>query len=299
MNKFSLVLFFFFGTSIAGVAQSDMNWWNNRHNWDGQTSWYYYMNLQPGAMGPNALPVPDLNNGRINDELTILVAPEVHGAYHDFTTDLYLQLNIPIKKAVELRIWWVPIEYFKTDSVVRDSRVARTYEAQGIATGDVYIGTNIPLVRNHLKWPDIALSINLKTASGSGHADARYTDTPGYFFDLSFGKDYTLKNQWILRPYAMGGFYVYQTNRSDYLQNDAIMWGVGCDFTKNAWAFKLQATGYKGYYNDLDNPIVLRAEVNKKLEKSTLVLRLQQGNQSYHFTSVRAGVSFNLNKTNK
>jgi len=298
MRKTIVFMLFFVLPLLKSWAQSDDNydWWNNRHNWDGVSSWSTYMTLEPGKMGPNALPVPELKNGSLDTTLSLLLAPEVHFAPNDFTSDLYFQLNVPLKKIVALQVWWVPLEFYKTDTVVRDLRAARTREAQGIATGDVYFGTVISIVRNKQNVPDITLSINLKTASGTRLNDARYTDTPGYFFDVTTGKDFKLNavTDWKIRPYAMGGFYVYQTNRTDYFQNDAILWGVGAELKNESWCFKAQYTGYSGYFKNLDQPAVLRLEVNRFFKKSTALLRFQTGNESYPFTSIRAGMSWDL-----
>ncbi len=276
--------------------QDDFNWWNEIHNWDGISSWSKYIPLTPGKMGPNALPVPDMQKGNIDSNLTLFTAAETHYNTNDFTANLFTCINIPIRKAVALQIWWVPVEYFNTDTVVRDMRAARTREAEGFAMGDVYIGTLIPIIKNKKGWPDLLLGINLKTASGTRLHDARYTDSPGYFFDLSGGKDIQLKStkDWILRPYGSAGFYVYQTNREDYYQNDALLWGAGFDVKNVKWQFTIQASGYIGYFDELDRPVVIRLEMQRLFTKGDLVMRLQQGNSSYPFVSARLGWRFKL-----
>ena len=242
--KYFVILFLAISQIGFAQEQDDYVWWNNRHNWDGQTSWSRYITMEPGAMGPNALPVPELRNGQLNAQFTLLVAPEVHFAPGDFTADLFMKINIPIKNLAALQIWWVPVEYFETDTIVRDFRKARTKSAQGFAVGDVYIGTLIPLIQNLDNFPDVLLGINLKTASGNRLQDARYTDTPGYFFDLSFGKQIYKHEDWSIRLYGMGGFFVYQTNRDDYFQNDAFMWGGGTDINFKQWTLIARITGY-------------------------------------------------------
>jgi len=298
MGKTIALILFVLLSLFKGVAQDGENfdWWNNIHNWNGIDSWSTYITMQPGAMGPNALPVPDLQNGRLDTTLSLLVAPETHLAKNDFTADLYTRINIPIKKAVALQVWWVPFEYYKTDTVVRDFRAARTKSAEGTAVGDVYIGMLIPIISDKDKWPDILLGINLKTASGNKLEDARYTDSPGYFFDLSGGKDIALKRMlgWKIRPFASAGFYVYQTNRTDYFQNDAIMLGGGLDFKNAHWRFSAQYAQYAGYFREYDLPKVLRVELERSFKKSALILRIQQGNDSYQFTSIRAGIKFSM-----
>jgi hypothetical protein len=276
------------------IAQDngDFSWWNEANNWDGVRHWSDYIPVSPGRMGPNALPVPEMQKGRIDTLISVLAAGEVHLAPNDFTADVFTKTNIPIKKVIAIQVVWVPFEYFNTDSIVRDSRSARTRKGEGTASGDVYISTLIPLVSQKKNWPDILLGINLRTASGGQFQNARFTDSPGYFFDLSAVKDFLSpdgKNLWKL--YATGGFYVYQTNTDTNRQNDAILWGAGLDWVRGKLGISLTANGYIGYLDDLDTPAVLRFETSYQLNsKLGLILRLQEGNRSYPFTSIRAGL---------
>lgn len=292
-----LVTFTFLILSTSVFAQDeDFRWWNDIHNWDGITPWNSYINVAPGTMGPNALPVPEMRNGHLDTFYTLTISGETHFAENEFVGNAYIEANIPIKNAVAMQVTWYPYEYFETDTIVRDFRAARTREAKGSATGDLYIATVIPIVQNHEKWPDILIGINLKTATGNRLEDARYTDSPGYYFDASFGKSYALKNDWSLRPHAMGGFYVYQTHDDKYVQNDAIMWGLGFDLNNNSWLFKTQLTGYSGYFRYYDTPVVFRLQVSKLFDNTRVNLRYQVGNSSYDFHSVRLGLTYIFNK---
>ena len=295
--KHRFVLAALFAGVFCIAQQHEYAWWNTIHNWDGVLSWSNYITMVPGKMGPNALPVPDNQLGRIDTNLRLLVAQEAHLAPNDFTTNVFTRINIPIKKAAALHIWWAPIEYFKTDTAVRDARAARTREATGIALGDVYIGMHIPIIEDKSGWPDIMLGINLKTASGNRLHDARYTDSPGYWFEISTGKTLRLTHHLphtTLRWYASSGFYVYQTNRTDYFQNDAFMLGGGIDVTRKACMLRVQANSYSGYSGDLDTPVVYRAEARYSWHKHVVFLRLQRGNASYPFTSIRLGAELVL-----
>jgi hypothetical protein len=292
--KQKLLFFFLFSTMLVSSQDEDFGWWNDIHDWDGITPWNSYINVAPGTMGPNALPVPEMRNGFLDTFYTASISGEMHLAENEFVANAYIEANIPIKNAVSMQVTWYPYEYFITDTTVRDFRAARTKEAKGSATGDLYIATVIPIVQNHAKWPDILIGINLKTATGNRLEDARYTDSPGYYFDASFGKSYTLKNGLVLRPHAMGGFYVYQTHDYKYVQNDAIMWGVGLDLVKNSWLFKTQLTGYSGYFNYYDSPVVFRAQVSKSIKRAKINFRYQVGNNSYNFHSLRLGVAYNF-----
>lgn len=297
--RFYVPCLLFIGCVPQAFGQlEDYGWWNEVHDWDGVSGWNEYIEMVAGKMGPNALPVPEMRDGAIGSGVSVLTATETHYNRGDFTTNLYTRLNIPLRKAAELQLSWVPVEYFKTDTIIRDMRAARTRKAEGTAVGDVYVSTFIPLIQQKEKWPDMLLGIHLKTASGNRLQDARFTDTPGYFFDISGGKTIDLKsrnNQTMkLRIYGVGGFYVYQTNRQDYFQNDALMWGVGGDLLKdNTWRFVFQTSGYIGYFESLDRPFVVRMEMQRLFRHGNLTMRLQQGNPSYPFFSARMGWQFN------
>jgi hypothetical protein len=294
--NFNLLIFFSFFRAYDLAAQTDFSWWNDIHNWDGVTPWNRMLIMDPGHMGPNAIPVPELRNGLIDSSLTLTIAPETYFGEGDMTVDLYTQVNIPFQKMVSLQITWIPVEYFKTDTVVRDWRLARTREAKGVYTGDVYISTVVQLIRDKKFWPDLILGINLKTASGNGINDARHTDSPGYYFDLAGGKNFPLKNNSSLRISAMAGFYVYQTNRDDYFQNDGLLWGAGLSYTSGSIRLQADCSGYMGYLSNLDNPVLFRIELRKYLSKCDLFLKIQQGNSSFPFTGIRMGTTFYLAK---
>ena len=252
--------------------------------------------MEPGYMGPNSLPVPKIADGSISQKLSLETDIDLHFSPGDKTQNLFLDLNIPIQEKVNLKIWWAPIEHFSTDTNTRDMRRARGKDPEGWSVGDVYIATVIALAQNHDKWPDVTLGINIKTASGNNLENARHTDAPAYYFDLAFGKTYSLDAEGIykIRPYAMGGFYVYQTNRQDYYQNDCILWGTGLDFSIRDWEIKNQVGGYIGYFGTLDRPTVYRFQLWFKQKVVHYQFQFQVGNGSYPYNSVRLGTKFIL-----
>ncbi len=169
----------------------DYSWWNKKHNWDGVTSWSKYLIISPAYMGPNALPVPDFNNGTLKERGSLKFAAESHFSKGDNTQNLFTRLYLPLyTDKVGLLISIIPFEHYKMDTITRDLRRTRDFDGKGFAGGDFYIGTFIQILKDKKHWPDMAVSINLKTASGTNLEAARYTETPGYFFDLSMGKNY-------------------------------------------------------------------------------------------------------------
>ena len=219
-------------TSKLAQGQQNFNWWNAIHQWDGITHWSQYMTYTSSFMGPNAIPIPEMKRGFLQNKLRFENGVEGHWSSGDDTYNLYQKLSVPIVyDKVTIESWIVPIEYYKTDTNTRDLRAARKRSAEGIEGGDFYFSTMIQLVKDHQKLPDILLSLNFKTSSGTGLENARFTDASAYFFDVSFHKAYSINKteNKMFHLYALGGVYIYQTHIPQYFQNDAILLGFGTD----------------------------------------------------------------------
>lgn len=280
---------FFIACSLSTVtAQEDFSWWNELHNWDGFTPWERYLTVSPGFLGPNALPVPTLQNGRIPAAAQVTLGAAYHFHTGDPTQNLEVSGFVPLfheRIGMELRI--VPIERYSFTPAIRDERRVRDFDGKGWATGDLYVSTYVQLVQDHEKWPDVLLTINLRTASGNRLTAGRYTDTPGYYFDLSCGKTY----EWgraTIRPHLMGGFYVWQTFTSNAFQNDAFLYGAGLDWKFSKFSLSNGLAGYAGYLNNGDHPIVARTSVQSDFPGSfNFRVEVQRGLQDYGYSSLR------------
>ncbi len=290
MRTFRLSIFISLCTCSAIHAQ-DYSWWNQIHNWDGHTSWSSYMIVSPAFMGPNALPVPEVNKGILPKDRSFEVGLDGHFSPGDQTGNLFTELFFPLySDRVGISVSYVPVEFYRTDTITRDLRRSREYDARGTSLGDVYIKTFIHLVREQDRIPDIMLTVNLKTASGTGFDAARHTDAPGYYFDVSAGKklltgDGALK---YVRAYAMAGFYVYQTNLVNYMQNDAFLYGTGFDLNFGELQMEHQLGGYIGYLGNGDRPMVYRMNLTWNSGSGVdLKVRFQQGFFDFNYTSLR------------
>ena len=106
--------------------------------------------MSPAFFGPNALPVPEINQGLIKTAYELESAIEGHYNAHEQTHNLYTKLFIPLhKNKVGIQLSMVPIEFFSYDSLIRDERFSRNYNGKGSANGDLYIGAQIQLLKNH------------------------------------------------------------------------------------------------------------------------------------------------------
>lgn len=302
MNKlktFVFVFLFSFSCSFA-FAQNYHWWWYEIHQHDGVTPWQDYLIMSPGYFGPNAFPIPEINQGKIKTNLEVESALEGHFNSHEHTLNIYNKLFIPIEKnKIGIILTMVPIEYYAHDTVIRDQRFSRNYEGKGFASGDLYIGTQIQLLRDYRGWPDVLLGINIRTASGNEFGSARFPDSPGYYFNLSLGKSFAIKNFFFntLRLYSDFGFYAWQTNLEAHFQNDAFLYGGGIQLNSKAFAITNEVGGLYGYLNNGDRPIVYRFRLQTvSLKAINFSLQFENGFHDYNFRSLRFSVFYQITK---
>jgi hypothetical protein len=266
-------------------------------NWDGVTHRSRYMILSPAYLGPNALPVPDLHQGKVPERINWTGLFESYFGQDDLTYNFMTQFVVPLAEGrVGLEFKYVPVEYYRMDSTV--SKLRRTHSGEsveGFAAGDIYFGTMVQLLKDHSYLPDLAFAMACRTASGTNRQDARFTDTPGYYIDLSAGK--TIKTGQgrldSVRLYGEVGFYVYQTVLDNYPQNDALLFGMGIDFNMNQLFLSQSIRGYSGYMHNGDHPLVYKAEIGLKFGTAGLVVGFEKGLRDYPFNSIKAGFRLN------
>ena len=182
----------------------------------------------------------------------------------------------------------------------RFSRRIRTQDGRGFAGGDIQFGTLFQILTEENHPIDLLLSANVRTASGTKLRDARFSDTPGYYFDLSMGKTHFPNKERKLkqyRLYSMFGLYVYQTYLDNHRQNDAFLYGVGITLDYELISLQQQIGGYIGYLNNGDRPVVLRTALTTRFAKNVnYSIRFQQGFKDFKYSSLMVGCKFNLSK---
>ncbi|MBN1952022.1 MAG: hypothetical protein JW801_12540 [Bacteroidales bacterium] len=282
---------------------ADYTWWNEIHDWDGVTPWVNYLTISPAFLGPNAMPVPDFREGILPENGSLELSAENHFGSGDYTRNLYTEFYFPLySRLAGLHISYVPIEQYNMDTITRDLRAARDYDGEGFSAGDFYVGTSIQIIRDKKGFPDVMISANIKTASGTNLEAARFNDTPGYYFDISFSKSFPLNEPGTisLRPFLLTGFYCWQTYRTRNPQNDAYMYGAGIDLDLKKLKIINSFGGYSGWVNDGDKPMVYRLELQTRFDsRLNAKLRFQHGFRDFPYTSVRLGVVYNLSPTLK
>jgi len=195
----------------------------------------------------------------------------------------------------------VPLEWYETDTLLRDERRSRERIPDGTAIGDLNVGTFIQILTEKGWRPDLMLRLNLRTASGNKLEGARFLDSPGYFFDLTVGKSFSGKHPKapVLRTYLMAGFYVYQSNsrEQEQRQNDCFLFGAGLDVEFPLVRLQNQLIGYSGYLNNRDRLTQYRLRIRSRL-KGPLQLQFQYqlGFQEWSYQSFRLSTLLVVNR---
>jgi hypothetical protein len=294
MKIFPVVLLFI---SISAMSQ-DYRWWNNKHNWDGVTHWSKYMILSPGYLGPNALPVPEVEEGKLDEKAMLELAFDAHFSRGDNTQDIYTMFYTPLfTDRAGLAVSMVPVEHFRMDTITRDLRRVRYLDAEGYASGDFYVGTYIQILKEKDGWPDLMATAYLKTASGGKLSYARYTDSPGYYFSLAGGKDFRIDGSFIryLRAFGMAGFYSWQTFRDEYYQDDAVLYGAGISLRSEKLELTNSLGGYYGYIGNRDQPVVYTFSLETVNESGTnFRIMYRHGIKDFLYDTFRVSCVFDL-----
>lgn len=293
INLGSIILFLGMLISLPAYSQPDPPFDADPNTTGYKLHWTRYMVLSPGYMGPNALPVPHVPKGIITEGGYFRSGAEVHMSSGDQTQNLYAHLYLPIvDSVVAIEAYGVPAEHYHLDTATRHRRNTHLLVGEGYASGDVYFATHLSILRNHQKWPDVVFRAGIKTASGSQLSAARFTDSPGYFFDVSFGKGKKLLNKQFhtIRWYGMLGFYSWQTHKHRYMQDDAMLYGAGIDLSTGNYTFSNVLAGYAGYRKNEDQPVVYRFKLDRKIKRHTVRLQYQAGLNHFPYQSIH--VSF-------
>lgn len=266
-----IITIFFIGVYNNSIAQ-DYGWWNTLVQWDGRSHWAEYMIYTPKYFGPNAIPVPDIKNGKIISQTELDLGLATHFSQGDDAQNLTTRIFIPVTKdKIGLQIYVVPYERYTMTPETRDIRRSRDFDGKGYALGDIHIGTWIQLTKPTSNT-DVLLTINLKTASGSNREATRFTDGSGYNFDLSVGRSYARSGLISsIRPHAQIGFYVWETNEDRNPQNDAFSYGGGFDLLFNKTTVTSQLGGFIGYKGNGDKPIMARIDLVRDISSKTSV----------------------------
>lgn len=245
--------------------------------------------IAPAFFGPNAFPIPDMLDGRTQEKLRIEVAGDGYfGFQGDRTADLFARVFVPLwTPRVNLTVWMPIMEWY------------RTPKYQGHGAGDVYVSTDIHVLKARRFTPDIAFRVALKTASGGQFERARHFDSPGYWIDLSAGKSLYIHRDGVsglpmshaveLRLAGDIGFLCWQTDNGR--QNDALYYGVQLLIASEYVSARASWSGYSGWEYYGDRPMTIQVKLSGHIQRFEPFVQYQYGIRDYPYHQVRVGLA--------
>jgi len=290
VKKF-IILFLTFYCWVFSYSQTQQQWAETVH-WDGVSHWSKYIIMMPRYMGPNALPVPAVGNGTIDNNTWAAVSGQFHFAKGDRTQSLVLYGNYClVKDVISFDISYIPAEWYTmSDTLKRERHVYYEFWNDKKARGDAILNVNIRLLKKWEKKIQLAMRLGYRYPSSNGFGSGRFTDDMGYYLDLSAGKPFGQSGfKWV----GMAGFYCWQIDKGDLRQNDAFLFGTGLEYNKNKWTMKAHLAGYLGYMeNQGDKPILARFNAEKKFNRASVLMKWQQGLHDFKYSTAELGVKF-------
>jgi hypothetical protein len=146
----------------------------------------------PGNYGPNAYPIPPLDDPRVGDDIIIRNGAGFQldrGSDRSFTWDA--GVSIPFHRTVELRVDTHPIEYWNLGQ--ESQKDWGINQDSGMGSTDILIGTKFNLIEETENHPAASLTILTRTATSTTEY-RRGFDSAGYGFLITGGK------RWIVDP---------------------------------------------------------------------------------------------------
>lgn len=298
----------FTGLSLIAVSQSrsTKDWINF-----GSVHINKWLQIAPGKMGPNALPVPDMDYALIDTMSNFELGIHSHSMEGDQAVNSYMSIYwCVVPQRVAVQIWGFPTETFKMDNSVRDDRQIY-YDDTGWITnpGDLWISTYIQLLKGHKFWPDMVLNYSNKTTTGWA-LQGRYTEAGANYFYGALGKSFYPKKGFLneIRLAFLGGFYVWQTNKVELAQDEGPLYELGIELKHRNFSWINEIGGYHAYdaYDYIgvtgdNDPLVFRTRILKTGERFNWKLEYQAGLHDYQYQTFRFSVAyrFNLGLSNK
>jgi hypothetical protein len=212
--------------------------------------------LVPGRMGFNALPAlrnVDPAVGR-DVEVELTAATQLSGVpARDAAFTPYFRISVPFREVAALELDGVPLELFRTSAATQARLEAGRRE--GVAPGDLRPAARFLLVGEAGRRPAIGLRLAVKSTTGKDRRAFRFSNAPGYVFDVLAGKDLPRVGGIELRALAKLGFFAWQV--AGGRQDDALHYGatLRARFPSGV-SLSTELRGYAGWRVQ-DKPMVL------------------------------------------
>lgn len=281
---------YFFVVIIFPISlhAQDFTWWNEAHNWDGVTHWTSYLKLTPAFMGPNAFPIPEAE--KMIESNGFESSYNYHRNLGEKSWDTYTRFSFLIGDKASLKLSINPIEYFEYDEKVRDERVARDYSPKGYASGDLLVEMNAMIFEKDQK--QFMFNTGLKSASGSQIRNARYTDTPAYYFNLSYYQAKYINQSLNIDFGVLLGLYVWQTYMINNRQNDAVLAAISLGLNYKNYVISNDIKGFAGYLGNGDKPLLYKIKLSKNYDKFKLFIANQWSLNDYPYHTSQFGIDY-------
>lgn len=292
LNILSIILTILFSSSIKGQTRKTSEWFDY-----GSSHISKWIQVAPGKLGPNALPVPEMDYAIIKDYSTFETGSHLNVMPGDTSLNSYLAFNwtvVPDKIAVKL--WGFPTETFRTNNQVRNERQIY-YDDEGWKTtkGDLWISTFIQLMKQKRFLPDIVINYSLKTTTGS-IIHGRYTDGPAHYFYAAAGRSFYPRKSFLdeVRIAGMGGFYVWQTNKVEMAQDEGPLYQGGLMLRYKNLSLFNETGAYNGYgaysymgIGPYNNPVVYRTRLQLETNNTFWKLEYKTGWVDYNYATLK------------
>lgn len=255
--------------------------------------------IAPAYFGPNAFPVPQMSDGTTSARWKAeLYSDHFFGTMsdwrEDYTASIFARLTIPLfSPRVNLVIGGPVYEFFHSGpSANAFRRLPYAGDINYHTSGDIYVSTDFQTLVQSRHGIDMTVRAALKSASGDRYEYARYYDSPGYFFDASFGREFLFSDSMALRVALSGGFLCWQTDNGR--QNDAVMYGALASFEAGPVVLTSQFGGYVGWEQDGDAPMTVRVDAEWRIGDFSVGLGWQMGLADWPFHQFRAGIGYSF-----
>lgn len=259
--------------------------------------------VAPAYFGPNAFPVPDMNDGTVSSVLKVelygdgFTSTKGYALKEDLTLDVFAKASIPLfTDRVNLVIWMPIVEYYNSGPRVNTERRISDPDAwiSGIDSGDAYVSTDILVLDERERSIGVVLRAALKSASGNSFSTARVYDSPGYFFDVSAGRNIysSLNGKTTLRMAISAGFLCWQTDNGR--QNDAVMYGLSTTLNTGPIRIRTDYGGYVGWEGYGDMPMTLKNKLSYAIRDFSIDVMYQVGFVHWPFHQLRIGATYSF-----
>ena len=268
-----------------------------------------WIQVAPGTMGPNALPVPEMDYAQVAGSSALETGIHAHFMKGDTAVNSWLNFRwIVVPEKVEVSFWGFPTETFRMTNEVRDERQIY-YDDPGWIThqGDLWISTRIQILKNHKKLPDITLNYSFKNTTGL-MKHGRYSDAGTNYFYLALGKSFFPKTGFLdeLRIAGLGGFYLWQTNKVEMAQDEGPLVEAGLKLRKKNFSLVNEIGGYFGYdvYEFIgvtgnNDPLVYRLNIEKSGKSTDWKAEFIAGLNDYNYHTFKLGLTYRFGAKDK